>query len=160
QNSGITAELLGVLGTFDVGVDVFGLLSGNVRVEVPGKFGLRIGVLEIDVPDVVNITGDGIQLSYDPDDAENNPDGGTKEILVVDSVTVKFPSFDIQGNIEPFQRSDGTTIPGLSVRTNGFSLGTAELRYGGVSSNATHTGAITGGTQQPAIKIGSLVEFD
>ena len=36
-DSGVTAELVGILGTFDVQVDVFGLLSGNFRVNVPGK---------------------------------------------------------------------------------------------------------------------------
>ena len=64
QDSGITAELLGVLGTFDVGIDAFGLLSGNFRVELPGKFGLRVGSLEVDVPDTVNLraAGDRDQL--------------------------------------------------------------------------------------------------
>ena len=160
QSSGITAELLGVLGTFDIGIDAFGLLSGNFRVDVPGKFGLRIGALEVDVPDVVNITASGINLTYDPDYAENNPDGPPQEILVIDAATIKFPKFDLQGKIEPFERDDGTIIPGLVVRTNGFSLGTAELRYGGVSPTATSTAPGATSTNQPAIKIGNIIEFD
>ncbi|CAB5093747.1 hypothetical protein D3OALGB2SA_1479, partial [Olavius algarvensis associated proteobacterium Delta 3] len=67
QNSGVTAELTGILGTFDLAVDAFGLLSGNFRVELPGKFGLRVAALEVEIPDVVTVTAEGIVIQYDPD---------------------------------------------------------------------------------------------
>ena len=42
---------IGILGTFDLAVDVFGLLSGNFRVEPTGKWGLRVSSLEAHVPE-------------------------------------------------------------------------------------------------------------
>ncbi len=65
--SGVTAKLTSVLGLLDVGVDVFGLLSGHVRISVPGNFTFRVGSLEIDVPNVVNVTASGIVVTYNPD---------------------------------------------------------------------------------------------
>ena len=41
-STGVTADLIGVLGTFDLGVDAFGLLSGNVKFSLPGKFSFRV----------------------------------------------------------------------------------------------------------------------
>jgi hypothetical protein len=66
QSSGITADLTGVLGTFDFGVDVFGLLSGNVRVTVPGNFSFRVAGLEVEVPGVVLIEAEGIKIAFEP----------------------------------------------------------------------------------------------
>src|SRR5262249_28412284 len=66
SRSGVTAELTGVLGTFDVAVDVFGLLGGHVDINVPGKFTLSVASLEVTVPNVVKITGSGIRIAYDP----------------------------------------------------------------------------------------------
>ena len=71
SSSGITAEMLGVLGTFDLALDAFGLLSGNVRVEPTGAFGLQVGSLEIDVPDAVNVRAQGIEISYDFDNIDH-----------------------------------------------------------------------------------------
>ncbi|CAB5141036.1 hypothetical protein D3OALGB2SA_4230, partial [Olavius algarvensis associated proteobacterium Delta 3] len=52
QNSGVTAELTGILGTFDLAVDAFGL---------------RVAALEVEIPDVVTVTAEGIVIQYDPD---------------------------------------------------------------------------------------------
>jgi hypothetical protein len=64
-------------------------------IEVPGKFGLRVGALEIEVPDVVRITGEGIQINYDP---AGPP---TQELLVVNSASIEFPKFGVRGMISP-----------------------------------------------------------
>ena len=50
---GITADVIGILGTFDFGIDVFGLLSGNFRIDVPGNFSFRVAALEVEIPGVV-----------------------------------------------------------------------------------------------------------
>src|SRR5262249_202648 len=83
--SGVTVALTGILGTFDVAVDAFGLLSGNFRVNVPGKFSLRIAGLEAKVPDVVTINAEGILVQYDP------AGPASQEIVRVNSATVLFP---------------------------------------------------------------------
>ena len=69
SNSGISIELGGILGTFDVIVDVLGLLTSSSEgpvVEVPGKFGLEIATLKATVPDVVTINATGIKFTFDP----------------------------------------------------------------------------------------------
>jgi hypothetical protein len=40
--------------------------GGNVDISVPGKFSLSVASLEVNVPNVVKITGSGIRIAYDP----------------------------------------------------------------------------------------------
>lgn len=130
QQSGVTADLTGILGTFDIGVDVFGLLSGNVRVDVPGKFSLRVAGLSVVVPGVVTVEAAGIVINYDP--AGNR----TQEMVRIDSASITFPAINIRGSISPFDlepnNPSNALLPGLIVRRNGFTLGQAELQYGGI----------------------------
>ena len=156
-DSGIKAELLGVLGTFDIAVDAFGLLGGNVDIDLTGKWGLRVGVLEIDVPEVVNVTANGININYDPSfGAEGSATEGMAQELVNISgaVIIKVPSVNIQG-----------TLQGLVIRDNGFTLKTAEICYGCLDSTKNNGTALNAdGTvasnQKAAIKIGTILEFD
>jgi hypothetical protein len=154
-DSGIKAELLGVLGTFDVAVDAFGLLSGNVDIDLTGKWGLRVGVLEIDVPDVVNVTANGININYDPSfGAEGSEtEGVAQELVNISEAVIKVPSVNIQG-----------TLQGVVIRDNGFTLGLAEICYGclGVANTGTALNAdgSAAANQTAAIKIGTLLEFD
>ncbi|HMJ89194.1 MAG TPA: hypothetical protein VK530_05230, partial [Candidatus Acidoferrum sp.] len=87
--SGITAEVTGLLGTFDISVDIFAALGaitggGNIAdaFSVPGKFRIDIAGLKVVVPNVVEVTGSGIVINYDPnyDPAKN---GGDRQQIVV-----------------------------------------------------------------------------
>ena len=48
--SGVSATLTGLQGTLEVQLDVLGLLSGHVRIDVPGKFSLSVASLDGDDP--------------------------------------------------------------------------------------------------------------
>jgi hypothetical protein len=141
-------DLIGVLGTFDLGVDAFGLLSGNVKFSVPGKFSFRVATFEAVVPNVLQIAGNGLEVNYDPAGAKG------QEILRLADARITFPSFGVTGIISP---SGGA--PGLVVRDTGFTIGSAELRYGrNVSPNAPNGLSSTAGT--PALSFGGMLEFD
>ncbi|MDX6411753.1 MAG: large repetitive protein, partial [Gaiellaceae bacterium] len=161
--SGVTAKLTGILGTFDVQVDVMKALSsisdpaGLINAfSVPGKFSLSIGTLLVDVPDVVRVTGSGIKIAYDPSYDPAKHGGKSQELVVVNAASIAFPLLGVEGLIEPFTDDKGTTtttddtrIPGLTVYSDGFQLGTAELifRPGGPGAGS-------------AIKLGSILLFD
>ena len=153
SGSGITSELRNVLGTFDMKVDVFGLLSGNFNIEPSGKFGLMVGSMEVDVPNAVNVTATGIRVNYDPDYVEGSEENGpgAQKLVEVTNAVITFPSLNLQG-----------VMKNLVVRTNGFSLGEANVCYGcldgdtGTALNSDGSAA----TGKPAIKIGSILEFD
>jgi hypothetical protein len=158
--SGITAQLTGLLGTFDIAVDVAAALSaitggGNIAsaFSVPGKFGIQISGLAIEIPNVFKVTASGIIFNWDPnyDPAQNG--GQRQRILVVQQASISFPSFGITGQINP---NDGA--PGLVVYIDGFDIGEAQLIYkpgGGAGSNTTQTGGGSG-----KISIAGLLEFD
>ena len=165
SDSGITAQLTGVLGKLDIAVDVLGLISGESESDLPisptGKFSLDIATLEINVPNVVRVTGAGISLAYDPnyDPAENN--GEAQRLLVVNNATISFDKFGISGSIAPFTPEGGADpIPGLMVWTDGFALGTAQLVFGRPVPDTQGASQATQTTPGAAIKIGSILEFD
>ena len=121
--SGVSVNLIGVLGTFDLKVDVLGLLSGTVRVAPTGKWNLRVGSLTAEIPNVATLSATGILLGYDPAAATG------QRLVVIDTATIDIPRFHVRGSISPYT-SGGATVPGLVIRDNGFDLGTAELDYG------------------------------
>ncbi len=118
STSGVSVDLLGLSGTFYLGVDVFGLLSGHVRVQPTGKWNVRVASLTATIPDLLTLSGTGITVGYDP----NAPAGQT--LVSINTVTVTVPRFSVTGQISPYNGQ-----PGLVVRDNGFSIGTAELDY-------------------------------
>ena len=178
SNSGITAELNGVLGKFDIIVDVLGLISGGGEgpaFEVPGNFSLDIASLTVTVPDMLRVTGSGIQVKYDPNyDPEEN-DGKPQELVIVQTASITVIPFDLTGSIEPYTDPDtSVTLPGLVVREDGFALGEAQICYDGgagtcpgttgttgTGANGTNAPAPTTGTRttQSAIKIGNILEL-
>ena len=168
SSSGITAKLTGLLGTFDVVVDVQMALAaitggGNLldAFSVPGKFGLQIGSLKVEIPGALIVSGSGIMYNYDPnyDPAKNG--GLPQKLLVVNQAQITFPSFGITGQINP---SNG--MPGLVVYTNGFDIGEAQLIYKPGVQPAPAPGATgpapmtqtSGGTGK--IGIAGILEFD
>ena len=165
SNSGVRAELNGVLGKFDIEVDVLAAISGeDGAFSVPGKFGLEITSLMVEVPDVVIVTATGIRVDYDPNyDPELN-NSLPQQLMVVQTAIITFPKIGISGTISPFEGK-----PGLVITTDGFTLGEAQLIYdpdGGAlpaNPNAQQPAATTAtNTQQPGakIRIGSVLELD
>ena len=178
-SSGITADLIGVVGTFDIGVDVLGLFSGNFRVEVPGKWSLNVASLEVDIPDLLQVTAEGIRIGYDPE-ADN-----TQELVRIDEANIFLPKFAVRGTIRSFDPDpnmpdvpavDANGVPataaqlannakpGLIVRGNGFSIGNAELCLGceGVDASSTmqNTDANGNTVATTDIKFGSILTLD
>ncbi len=163
NSSGVTVDLIGVLGTFDLQVDALGLLSGNFRVNVPGKFALRVSSLEAEIPNVAKLTAEGIEVSYDPEG------GAAQELVKINSATLLMPRFNIRGTIRPFDTALGQSvpdtgqtsgvIPGLVVRANGFTIGNAELAYG-VGPQRPGTDPLQPGPADPKITFGSILELE
>jgi len=161
QSSGVSLNLTGILGTFDLSVDALGILGGHFSAKLPGKFSLRVASLEGHVPDVVDISASGILVQYDPAGA---PD---QELVRIDSASITFPKLNVKGTIRPFDTNAGHNvdssngagiIPGLVVRQNGFTLGTAELQYGGVTPAGGNQLTATSGDGK--IRLGNIIEFD
>jgi hypothetical protein len=160
SSSGIKATLTGLLGTFDVAVDIFevlGALTGGGSLanafSVPGKFGIQVSGLEIEIPGALKVSASGIVFNWDPnyDPAKN---GGLRErILVVQAAQITFPAIGVTGLIAP---SNGA--PGLVVYPDGFDIGEAQLIYkpgGGSGSSLSATGG-----SGAKIGISGIIEFD
>ena len=120
-SSGITAQLTGLLGTFDVVVDIqkaLAAVSGSGSFldafSVPGKFSIQVGGLNVEIPGVLKISGTGIVYNHDPnyDPAQNG--GARQRLLVVQQAQVTITPVGITGQINP---SDGS--PGLVVYPDG-----------------------------------------
>ncbi|RLC10571.1 MAG: hypothetical protein DRH43_06050, partial [Deltaproteobacteria bacterium] len=165
SQSGITTDFTGLLGTFDLAVDVLGFLQGSGSIELTGKFGLDVSSFNLQVPNVLLATAEGVKIQYDPsyDPAEHN--GESQKLITILKASLSFPKFKISGSIQPYD-PDGPSgpeapIPGLIIRTDGFRFGTAEICYGCTDPQSTTGAPVTPGTTtEPAIKLGSILEFD
>ncbi len=170
-SSGVTVDLVGVLGTFDLAVDVLGLLSGNVRVEPTGKWNLRVASLTAVIPNVASLSATGIVVGYDPNG------GDTQRLIVVNTADITFPRLGITGRLRPYDPTSGRNVdegvdgtiaagitPGLVIRPNGFSLGTAELAYGlplGADGRPVDpSNAVTPTASDGKITFGGVLELD
>ncbi|HRA75297.1 MAG TPA: hypothetical protein PLE12_03570, partial [Propionicimonas sp.] len=167
--SGITVDLIGVQGTFGLAVDVFGLLSGKVRVEPTGAWSLQVASLTAEIPNVAQLTAGGVVIGYDPDAAAG------QELLRINTATITLPRFGVTGRLRPYNpatrsnidaNNDATLaaglVPGLVVRDNGFSLGTAELVYRSPSSTlpAGATGDQLSTTGGGKLSFGGILVLD
>ncbi len=161
SGSGITASLTNVLGTFQVQVNVFSLLtaitSGNVSsifsaFSVPGNFSLNIGGLSVVVPNAVTITASGIQFNYDPSfnpntAPSNSSLGGMhgtdglyhQKYLTINSGSVYLPEFGVTASIAPDKANN---LPGLTIWDNGFTIGTATVSVTGSNGTPLTLGSI------------------
>ncbi|MEN0072261.1 MAG: hypothetical protein AAGC63_14885, partial [Propionicimonas sp.] len=160
-----SVELLGILGTFDLAVDVFGLLSGNFRVEPTGAWSLNVASLEAVIPDVATLRASGIAVKYDPSAARG------QELVRINTAEITLPKFGITGSLRPYNPSTRANldvgndaslvtgvIPGLIVRDNGFTLGTAELKYKPGTPSTGGAAPSGGGTGK--ISICGIIELD
>jgi len=155
-DSAVSTTLTGILGTFDMEVDVLKLLSGNVgsALTVPGNFAVKIETLEIKISDIVRVNAKGIEFGYDPNyDPAANGGEAQKIFEVKDFIGISFDRIKVAGVI-----TSTAELPALTVRTNGFKIGSAILAYGVTLSGA---GELThDASDGPAIKLGSILEFD
>ena len=149
STSGVSVNLTGVVGTLEVQVDALGILSGKFRVNVPGNFSFRVASLTAQVPNVVNVSAQGIAITYNPAGPSN------QQLVVINSAAISFPELNLAGVIQPVTTAKGT-VPGLTVYENGFTLGEAELIYG-VSGQSSSLSTTTG---SPAISLGGIVTFN
>ncbi|NMM34939.1 MAG: hypothetical protein HHJ13_13255, partial [Phycicoccus sp.] len=167
--SRITVDLIGLMGSFELAVDVFGLLSGNVDISLTGKWGIQVASLDAQIPNVARIQATGIRFGYDPKGAAD------QELVRINTATITFPSFGINGSLRPYNpalssnisaNNDQTlaagVIPGLTVYGNGFKLGTAELAYGLPPTTGTPdpANALTPSAPDKKITIGGILELD
>ena len=149
STSGVSVNLTGVVGTLEVQVDALGILSGKFRVNVPGNFSFRVASLTAQVPNVVNLSAQGIAITYNPAGPSN------QQLVVINSAAISFPELNLAGVIQPVTTAKGT-VPGLTVYENGFTLGEAELIYG-VSGQSSSLSTTNG---SPAISLGGIVTFN
>ena len=91
---------------------------------VPGKFGIQIGSLAVEIPGALKVTGSGIMFNWDPNYEAADNGGARQRILVVNQASITIPPFGITGQINP---NDGA--PGLIVYPDGFDIGEAQLIY-------------------------------
>jgi hypothetical protein len=96
--------------------------------------------MSLDVADVLKAEATGVTIQYNPERDTDN-DGtvsaaeqaayDNQEILSLESASVTISPLNLKGSLSPYTRDNGTVIPGLQVRNNGFQLGQAELAYTG-----------------------------
>jgi len=123
--SGIKAELTDLAGAFEIAVDLdLANLFAMPDISLTGKFMIQVGSVLVEIKDVLEVTGTGISVQYDPnyDPADHN--GESQELIRVTSLSVEIIPISLKGALEPYNGK-----PGLSIRTDGFSLGEAYLQY-------------------------------
>ena len=135
EQSGVSVNLTGIVGTLEVEVDALGLLSGKFRVNVPGNFSLHVASLSVQVPNVVNSVAHRGSRSRTTPRVPSN-----QQLVVIDSAAISFPELNVSGTILPYNPATGQNvaagstatglIPGLTIYENGFTIGEAELIYG------------------------------
>jgi hypothetical protein len=161
--SGITAELTGLLGTFDVSVDVFkalGAITGGKPAEpAPG----------------LQRAGQVRHPGGRPQDRDPQRDEGHRQrhhvqlgpelrscgeqrrraqrILVVQQASITFPAFGVTGQMNPNNGS-----PGLVVYADGFDIGEAQLIYKPGATGPNAMSQTSGGSGK--IGIAGILEFD
>ena len=163
SKSGVALNLTGIMATFDIAVslNIPAILGMNSEPKIrtggfTGKFSLDVATLDLTVPNVVNVNATGISIQMNPQ-IDTDGDGqissaeqaafDAREILRVDDVTVTIPKISASGTLQPYTRTNGTTIPGLQLRNNGFTLGDASLTKAGpiMLGSVLELGSITAG---------------
>ena len=162
SSSGVTVQLTGLLGTFQLAPNV----GGSGLANLTGAFGFQVDQLTAEVPDVVALQASGICVSYDPNKdadgdgtvtpAEQEADDN-REIIHVESASIEISKVGVTGSIVPHD-----SIPGLSVRNNGFGLGTAMLTKEGLIDlgGILELNGVTVGVTDFGVTFGQAVDFD
>ena len=146
----VKTEIKGLLGAFNINSVISP--SGDAQGS-PGKFLISVGSAKFEVKDIVKTEASGVYISYDPL-IDKNFDGtisedeqkafDSQEMLRVDDASIEIPKFGLTGRVKQYTRPaeaidprtggniGGTTVPGLSVRRDGFHLGEASLTKAGM----------------------------
>ncbi|MBC8496829.1 MAG: hypothetical protein H8D37_04135, partial [Chloroflexi bacterium] len=166
SGSGVKVELLGLMGAFEVAVDLditdpdFPFVFPDIS--ATGRFAISVDELYVDIPKILKVEGFSISVNYDPnyDPAAHN--GESQQIIEVVSLEVEIIPISLKGALTQYTRTDGTIIPGLSVRTDGFRLGDASLQYTGEISLGTilKIKGIKAGVTDFGITFGQAFSFD
>ena len=138
QSSGVTVDLIGVVGTFDLAVDVLGLLSGQFRVAADRQVGPAGGLARGGHPQRRHAERHRHRRRLRPG-RRRRPAPRRRQHRRHHLPEARASPASCarttrpQGKNVP-ENADGTIgagiQPGLVIRGNGFSLGTAELAYG------------------------------
>ncbi|MFM8572265.1 MAG: hypothetical protein ACKOAU_11770, partial [Pirellula sp.] len=158
-NSGVSAKIENLLGTFDIIVDIQAFIDakrngGDWKAAFErGKLSVQVGGIEVQIPNVLKIGASDILFNWDPNYDPTKNGNAPQQILVVQSALLTVPRFGVTGTIAP---ADGK--PGLVVYDNGFDIGDASLMY----KPGSAAGSTLNSTGAPGKKIGfkGLIEFD
>ncbi len=129
-SGGTEAVLNGIAGSFQLAVGVDPAALKVTSFSGTGAFDFSANNFVLYIPDVVEVTAQNIDLSY-------NPNAGNSQQLIsigTPSVTVPFGSdgLGLTGSISPYTNpSTGVTIPGLVVYGDHIQLGTGTIQYFG-----------------------------
>ncbi|MBC8505088.1 MAG: tandem-95 repeat protein, partial [Chloroflexi bacterium] len=156
--SGIKAELTDLAGAFEIAVDLdMANLFAMPDISLTGKFMIQVGSVLVEIKDVLEVTGTGISVQYDPnyDPADHN--GESQELIRVTSLSVEIIPISLKGALEPYNGK-----PGLSIRTDGFSLGEAYLQYTDTIDFGTilRIDGIKAGAQDVEVTFGQAFSFN
>ena len=171
SSSGVKVELTGLLGTFDLSIDLLGFLQGSGSIDLAGKWSVDVNSFLLDIPNLLTAGAEGIKFGYDPDyKEEEHPDPVNpgkflpQEIIVINSAFISIPKLKLSGGITPYDpdgpQGPAVPIPGLVIHTKGFKLGTAIICYGCTTPPGSNVPIAQGTTNEPAIKLGTILEFD
>ena len=176
----VKTEITGLLGTFTINSAISP--SGDAK-SSPGKFLISVGKAKFEVKDIVKAEATGVYIGYDPL-IDKNFDGtisedeqkafDAQEMLRVDSASIEIPKFGLTGAVGQYTRPaeaidprtgspiGGTTVPGLSVRRDGFHLGEARLTKTGKFNfgSMVELEDLTGGLQDIDVSFSPSFRFD
>ncbi|MEN9555968.1 MAG: hypothetical protein RLZZ232_2254, partial [Planctomycetota bacterium] len=169
SSSVLSTSLDDLSGLFDVNVDIspsLSIIGGGL-----GKFSLGVGSMNLDVADVLKAEATGVTIQYNPErDTDNDGVVSAAEqsaydnqvILSLESASVTITPLSLTGSLSPYTRDNGTTIPGLQVRNNGFQLGQAEIAYtGGITFGSfLHLDDVRAGITDFGVNFSGSVAFD
>ncbi len=176
----VKTEIKGLLGSFTINSVVSPTTGAR---SAPGKFLISVASASFEVKDIITAKASGVYISYDPL-IDKNFDGvisddeqkafNSQEMLRVDDASVEIPKFGLTGAVSQYTRPaeaidprtggniGGTTVPGLSVRRDGFHLGEARLTKAGTFKfgSMLELEDLTGGVQDIDVSFSPSFRLD
>jgi hypothetical protein len=129
-NGGTEAVMTGIAGSLQIAVGVDPSALKVTSFGGTGAFDFSANSFVLNVPDVVNVSAQNIDVTYNPQASSS------QQIISIGTATVAVPfgsgGDGISGQISPYTNpSTGVTIPGLVVYGDHFQLGTGTIQYNG-----------------------------
>ena len=98
--SGVTVDLIGLQGTFDLAVDALGiLLAATSTSPRPASGPSGSPRSRPRCPDVAQLTATGVSFGYDPG---HKAEDGPQELLRIATASITFPSLGVTGSLRPY----------------------------------------------------------